>query len=153
MPAVPLIVCKSTGLDSAHEILHTVCFCAQVPNALRSTCRICGEGQIKIPSNTTGVCTPQKCFRAALRTNWTTDTAICGARACNATTGLCTGEVSAHNGARCASGSTPGACVHGQCRQVNAGVAATTGPVLGGWMLSRLRVSDARVKFGLLDLQ
>jgi hypothetical protein len=40
--------------------------------------------------------------------------------------------------------------VHGQCRQVNAGVVSTTGPVLGVWMLPRFRVSCSLVWCGLL---
>jgi hypothetical protein len=76
----------------------------QVPNALRSNCRICGEGMLKSPRDTTGVCVPHKCFRAAVHANCSQDVSVCGAGTCIKSSGLCAGEQAAPDGARCAQG-------------------------------------------------
>jgi hypothetical protein len=145
------VILSSSCVSNSYSAASTTAAlrCEQVHNALRSKCRICGEGMLKNSSSTTGVCTPQKCFRATLHANCTTDAAVCGARACNATTGLCAGEVSAPNRARCSNGAMPGACVHGQCRQVEAGVVSTPlGPVLGGCTLLHRVWTRARYGWG-----
>ena len=105
-------------------------FNLQMANAARSFCRICGEGFLKQPLTTTGVCVPQKCFRAEVQPNFTANATRCGTGTCNSTTGLCSGEVVAPNGARCIAAGVPGACESGLCCQVN-GILTPALPVLG----------------------